>query len=287
MKISVIMIDGGFRENTYGAKYFSEQTFDDNEFEVIWVEFYSQVSKDVTQYRKIKIVTLNNQMSANYHSSYCFNKGIALAKGELIVIPDADQIVEPDFLTKLWNIHLTFDKLVVYPYRYDELSKGILASMDFSELERKCVLKNPTNYGGCLSVRRKWLLEINGYEQHEIFESGFHANGLDMYTRFKNFGLAIMWVPEIRMYHPWHPLTLHPAAQYTIQSEFIQWRSHNLQYLALLGINTSMNFEGFNMQTFISNFHRSDIKFKAEQPSLVLKFRKLIKQILISKNLFA
>ena len=34
MKFFVVMVYGGFRENTYGAEYFSRQDFPDSEFEV-------------------------------------------------------------------------------------------------------------------------------------------------------------------------------------------------------------------------------------------------------------
>jgi len=90
------MIDGQFREKTYGAEYFSRQDFPENEFEVIWVEFYTKVPEHVRAQKNVKVVTLNNPDDKMYHSSYCFNRGIVEAKGELIVIPDADQIVKPD-----------------------------------------------------------------------------------------------------------------------------------------------------------------------------------------------
>jgi hypothetical protein len=61
------------------------------------------------------------------------------------------------------------ENLVVYPYRYDEEETNKLNNVTFQELESKCVLRNPLNYGGCLSVRKKWLLKINGYEQHDFF----------------------------------------------------------------------------------------------------------------------
>jgi hypothetical protein len=252
MKISVVMIDGQFRENTFGAEYFSHQDVPDDSYEVIWVEFYSNVP--VRAQKKVRVITLNNPDDKIYHSSYCFNRGIVESTGELIVIPDADQLVRPDFLRRLSAIHLAYDKLVVYAYRYDEVEKGALKSLDFDELEKKCILKNPLNYGGCLSVRKKWLFEINGYEQHRIFGSGFHANGMDMCTRFKNLGLAIMWAPELKLYHPWHENTRVPADQYCIQKDIIQWRARNRGYLAIDGIEESKNLKTFNETAFMNWF---------------------------------
>ena len=242
MKISVIMIDGSFRANTYGAKYFCQQDFDSNEYEVIWVEFYRKTNEDIVKNQRIKLFTLNNGEEQVYHSSYCFNRGILEARGELLIIPDADQIVKPDFLSKAWQIHSKYDQLVVYGYRYDEISSGTLRSFEFSELEDKCVLKNPLNYGGCLTVRKKWLLKVNGYEQHPIFRTGYHANGLDMYTRFKNLGLAIQWKPNLKLYHPWHPYTLQYAHEQEVQKKLIEWRGNTLQWLAFDGIDSAKNF---------------------------------------------
>ena len=239
IKISVIMVDGNFRENVFGAKYFSNQDFPDSEYEVIWVEFYERAHPEVYKQKKVKVITLNKK--GTYHSSFCFNKGIMEARGEVIVIPDADQIVRPDFLKKVWRIHESFEKLVVYGYRYDEAEKGSLKSLDFEELEKKTFLRNPTNYGGCLTVRKKWLIEINGYEQHEIFSTGFHANGLDIYTRFKNYGLAIMWHKGLKLYHPWHPFTLKYTVEQKIQKKIIEWRRKNLNYLAFNGIDRKKN----------------------------------------------
>ena len=239
MKISVIMIDGSFRENTFGANSFPNQDFPHDQYEVLWVEYYGSPNPNVQKLPNIKILALNRD--GIYHSSHCFNKGITEAQGEIIVIPDADQIVRTNFLSTVWELHSKYDKLVVYGYRYDEICKGTLKSIDFKELEDKCILKNPLNYGGCLTVRKKWLDKVNGYEQHPIFRTGYHANGLDMYTRLKNLGLAIQWEPKLKLYHPWHPFTLSDALEYKIQKYLIEWRRNNLQWKAFQGIDSKKN----------------------------------------------
>ena len=239
IKISVIMIDGGFRKNIFGAKYFSQQDFLDDEYEIIWVDYFDKMEPEITLNPKIKGITLKKR--GIYHSSYCFNKGIERARGEIIVIPDADQIVLPDFLSRVWTLHQEYEKLVVYGYRYDEVQERILKSHDFSELENKCVLKNPLNYGGCLTVRREWLLEMNGYEQHDVFRTGFHANGLLMATRFKNMGLAIQWEPSLKLYHPWHPFTLSGSLEYKSQHQVIAWVKSSMLWRAIQGINPMKN----------------------------------------------
>lgn len=275
MKISVVMVDGEFRENTYGAEFFSQQDFPEAEYEVFWVEYYQKVPENVKKHNKVTVITLDHPKTKEYHSSYCFNAGIKAASGELIVIPDADQIVAPNFLSQLWQLHEKNEDLVVYPYRYDEVEDNKLQNISFQELNNKCMLRNPLNYGGCLSVRKKWLLKINGYEQHDFFSTGFHANGLDVYTRFKNLGLAIMWAPHIKLYHPWHPFTLADAAQYNVQKKVIDWRFKKLQYLAFNGIEPAKNEDANEIESLIKN----DLQKEAStgvKPSL---FKRVLRKI--------
>ena len=245
MKISVILIDGSFRQKYYGADYFSRQKFFPGEYEVIWVEFYSGQNPGLKKFKKIKFFDLKHDKRKMYHSSYCFNEGIRRASGEIIVIADADVIVRPDFLLRVWNVHINYDDLVVYGYRYNEKQKGQLEGLTFDELERRCVITNPINYGACLTVRKKWLLAINGYEQNEIFKSGFHSNGLDVYTRFRNYGLAIKWDKSLKLYHPWHEMTAKSHDNYSAQRKFINWRSKNLEFLTLDGIIPDLNSQTF------------------------------------------
>ncbi|MFQ5964306.1 MAG: glycosyltransferase [Candidatus Scalinduaceae bacterium] len=239
MKVSVILVDGGFRENIHAARCFSEQDFPKDEYEVIWVEYYRKPHEGLKNLPKVKVLILNNYNT--YHSSYCFNAGIREASGKLLIIPDADQIVPSDFISRVWNLHKSYDKLVVYGYRYDEIEQGVLKTHSLDELEKKCVLKNPTNYGGCLTVRRKWLIEINGYEQHPLLGTGNHSNGLDIYTRFRNLGLAIQWAPTLKLYHPWHSFSRQHDPIYDLQLELIEWKSSQLFTMAFEGINSSKN----------------------------------------------
>lgn len=278
MKISVIMIDGGFRDNVYSAEYFSRQDFDENEYEVIWVDYFDKPNLKLKEIDKVKVITLNK--TDEYHSSYCFNKGIEVAQGELLVIPDADQIVKPDFLTRIWEKHKKCNNLVLYIYRYDEIEEGYLNDLSFEELDKKCILKNPLNYGGCLAVRKKWLMEINGYEMHPIFRSGFHANGLDIYTRFKSLGLPIQWDNELKLYHPWHPTTLAFAPQYEPQKKMIKWKHDNLHYTAINGIDESKNLKD---RPILDIFNQFDIG-ASEGVSIInrqlnTRFKSLIKRI--------
>jgi len=227
MMISVIMIDGGFRERAHGAAFFANQSFS-GRHEVIWVEYYTEAHPDARSAEGVRVVTLGRPREETYHASRCFNRGIREARGEILVLPDGDLIVRPDFLERVAAWHAEYDRLALYGYRYNEPEAGTLADLSFEELDAKCVCNNPRNYGACLSVRKKWLEAINGYDEHPVFEGGFHANGYDIATRLGIYGLAIQWEPTLRLYHPWHPFTLANDAGYRAQFALAERRLKDL-----------------------------------------------------------
>ena len=236
--ISVIMVDGGFREKFHLIDYLNNQTLPREMYELIWVEFYDGIHPDLASKRDVKTVTLGHSRSLHpYHSSYCFNEGIRQSSGDLLVIIDADQVVEPDFLEKILEEHRRTDRLVMYVMRWDEPEEEHLDTIDTERLRRMTYIKNPVNYGGCLTVRKKWLYEINGYDLDPVF-GGLHANGRDLWIRFKNLGLYIMWHPTQRTYHPWHPNTLYnKKGTYDEQLKHISWKAKNLVVKANDGMN--------------------------------------------------
>ena len=226
------MVDGGFRENCFGAQYFAEQDFPSREYEIIWVDFYNKVHPELINYPQVKIITLDKK--GLYHSSYCFNAGIKKAKGELLVIPDADVMVEKDFLTTVYEEHCKTPNLAMYFYRLVQEEESFKKDdLSFEYIKQTCKLKGSSleNYGGCLTVRKRWLEEIGGYELHRAFASGAHANGKDVYTRLKNLGLYIKWHPGKFIYHPWHPGTAYVWAdrkRVKWQLEIVKYRGVNL-----------------------------------------------------------
>ena len=166
-KISIVMVDGSFRERYESIDFMAGQDMPTEDFELIWVEYYDTIALDLQ--RRIdarpgfRAVALGR--TGTYHSSYCFNHGIAEARGELVVIPDADVIAEPDFLQNVWRDHQASDRLVTYYHRHNEPKDKHTDTIELDHLRAVCELTNPSNHGACLSVRRHWLDEINGYEQ--------------------------------------------------------------------------------------------------------------------------
>ncbi|ASC71567.1 hypothetical protein XM38_025190 [Halomicronema hongdechloris C2206] len=242
-KISVVMIDGSFRENFSAIKYFGDQSLPSESYELIWVEYYNNVDKnlrrEIEKFPNFRILTLGRE--GEYHSSYCFNAGISESIGDVIVIPDADLVVENNFLEEILSEHRKNNELAMYIYRLNEPKELHQEPITLEHLKQVCILTNPTNYGGCLSVRKEWLLKINGYEQHPTFGTGFHANGLDIYTRLKNLGLQIKWHPTLRLYHAWHPFTEISDHAYKLQKEIIKYRERNLLTNTFCGIDVKRN----------------------------------------------
>jgi len=244
-KISVILVDGSYRSRLISVDALAEQSFPEQDYEILWVEFYNSITNELHQkeknYPNFKTYTLNK--TGIYHSSYCFNAGIQQAKGEVIVIPDADVLFKNNFLETVWQEHQKYEKLVMYVFRYDEPLRKQPANLSWKELETVCALTNPANYGGCLTVRKKWMLAVNGYEQHEIFKTGAHANGLDLATRFKNLGLHIMWHPELKTLHPWHPHKIWIIDPYRAQKTVIKHRALHQEIFPYQGIDPNLNRE--------------------------------------------
>jgi len=243
IQISVIMVDGGFREKFHAIDFIAKQTFPPQRYEIIWVEYYDRLHPELAdrlrKYSNCRSIILGRH--GTYHSSCCFNAGIKAALGPLIIIPDADLVFPPDFLEQVRAAHQDSEKMAMYVYRFDEPRHLHQDLVNLEHLRNVCVLNNPDNYGGCLTIQKKWLLKLNGYELHPAFASGFHANGLDVYSRIKSLGLQVMWHPKLRTYHPWHPFSLENRNTLFIQKQITRYRARSLRYLPYMGIDAEQD----------------------------------------------
>ncbi|MEQ9459618.1 MAG: glycosyltransferase [Phycisphaeraceae bacterium] len=237
------MVDGGFREQFHAIDFMAAQDLPHEDVELLWVEYGGAIHTDLqnrlSQHPNFRAITLGR--NDTYHASRCFNRGITEARGEVLVIIDADVIVEPDFLSRLWQDHQRTDNLAVYCYRYNEAREDHREQVDIEHLRSVCTITNPSNHGACLSIRKKHLLAINGYDTHPIFATGFHANCLDVYTRLKAQGVMARWNPDIKLFHPWHPSTAEHSINYQPQVHTSGWRARNLKFLPFRGIDPTLN----------------------------------------------
>ncbi len=211
MKVSVITWDASFREHLHTIDFFGRQNYEPSEYELIWVDYYAsrdEVHSKINQYANARILALENPLDQKWHLGDCINAGVAASSGELLIIPDGDIAVEPDFIEFVSEAHQKFQDLVIYFRRYDEPAQ--MSSQDsrhsLTYLKNVARLTNPTNYGGCLTLRRTSFERINGYETHPAF-AGPGCQGIETYTRLSNAGMAIQWAPDKKIFHPWHPLS--------------------------------------------------------------------------------
>jgi len=208
MKISVIFWDANFREHIHAVDFFGKQEFAQNQYEIIWVDFYQsndKVKQKINNYPNAHLYTLDENISKKWHLGSCINFGIKRSVGDVLVIADADIAVEPDFISYIADAHQNRDDLALYFPRYDEPKEAscVNSRVSLSHLCRYAKLTNPTNYAGCISIRKDNLNKLYCYELHNSF-SGPGANGLELYTRIRNAGLAVKWSPVKKIYHPWH-----------------------------------------------------------------------------------
>lgn len=228
--ISVITWDAGFRESFHTVDCFRNQSIATDQFEFIWVDHYSNIDarlrQKIDQMPNAKAVCL--EATGNWHLGRALNYAVNMSIGKILVIPDGDIIVETDFLEKVLTAHCGQTNLVLYFRRWDQPmppSGTPDKEIDIDRLKAECRLTNTTNYGGCISVPRKTFLEVGGYEEHEVF-SNAGAISMELYTRLKNLGAAIVWSPDVKIYHPWHVGSYPGSTDYlkklAVQKEYIR-----------------------------------------------------------------
>jgi Glycosyl transferase family 2 len=240
--ISIILVDGRFRERFDTIDCLGALDYPTDAHEVLWIDYYEvqeEAHRRLSDRSNMRAISLGRE--GTYHSSYCFNAGIAASRGEIVVLLDADVMVDPDFLHTIDEGHRANAELAMYIRRFDQPRRAYQPGCEsnIAFLKDTCRLGNPTNFGGCLTVRRQWLNLINGYEQHDIFGTGFHANGMDVNVRLRNLGLCVRWHPTARLYHAWHENTLADDAMYRVQKLVIRWRELNLVTTTFVGLDQS------------------------------------------------
>lgn len=209
--VSVICWDGSFRENFDAVRGALNQTLPREKYEVILVEYFEQVNPRVLamveQYDNARAVALGNPHPGRENEHVigaCINEGLRRARGDLIVVPDADVIFEEDFLEEVVRQHEQVEELALYFYRMDEPQTGRPVPRTIEDLRQVGQLRFPENYGGCLAVRKRWLEAINGYEEDPLWR-GYSSVDQDAARRLKALGLCIKWHPSKLLYHGYHP----------------------------------------------------------------------------------
>ncbi|MCK4373745.1 MAG: glycosyltransferase family 2 protein, partial [Candidatus Brocadiae bacterium] len=245
--VSVICWDGSFRENFDGVLCALNQTLPKDTYELIFVEYYERANPQILalaeQHENVQVAALGNSHPGkeNEHSiGACVNEGLRRARGDLIVIPDADVVFEEDFLEEVVRQHERYEELALYFYRMDEPETAWPVPRSIEELKKVGRIRFAENYGGCLAVRKKWLEEINGYEEDDLWR-GYASQDQDTARRLKTLGLSVKWHPSKFLYHGHHTGCHSPDPQSLkriyVQREIFRGREQALETLPDKGLD--------------------------------------------------
>lgn len=205
LQVSVIMWDASFRQRFHTFISLANQTFPHDSYELVWVDYYSNMPEVVKNERASQTSMLCLNGVFPWHAGKCVNVGIQKSRGKIVVIIDADVVVHSKFLEGIGRVFAENDNLVLHVHRWDEPEhhRGFL---DWERLSEVCILDNPNNYGSCVAVRREHLIAVNGCDEDPVFQRD-SAVFKDLHTRLVNLGLEHRWVESQRLLHPWHPGT--------------------------------------------------------------------------------
>ncbi|MBI5448430.1 MAG: glycosyltransferase [Gammaproteobacteria bacterium] len=222
-KISLILLDWNVRESFHVLFYLSQQTLPRDQFEIIIVEYYSQISPAIQKFgdQADTWITLDMPNTCYYHKHLMYNVGILLAKGDIIIICDSDVLVKPTFLTNILNKFETSKNIFLhldqfrnhnkdfYPFNFPSIEEVIHGSSNHVRGKTKGLLEteeplHSKNYGACFCALKKDLIAIGGADEHIDF-AGYICGPYDLSFRLLNLGKNEIWHDTEFTYHTWHP----------------------------------------------------------------------------------
>jgi hypothetical protein len=223
-RLSLILLDWSVRESFHLLDYLRHQSIDRDQFEVIFIEYYSRIAEPLKQFadQLDTWVLLEMPESCIYHKQLMYNCGLALAHGEVVVLCDSDAMVMDSFVETILGHFKDRQQIVLhldqfrntrrdlYPFNYpsfDEVigdgcannvngkTAGIVDGID---------PLHSRNYGACMCARRADLIEIGGADEH-IDYLGHICGPYEMTFRLLNKGFKEVWEETEYLYHTWHP----------------------------------------------------------------------------------
>ncbi len=223
-RMSIVLIDWSVRESFHILHYLARQAVPHSFFEVIVIEYYDRRSTAVAAHEDQVDgwVLLEMPRSCYYHKHLMYNVGIALAKGEIVLIGDSDAMVRESFVQSILDrfvedpgivLHLDQfrnNRRDLYPFCYpsfeDVTGPGCINNAGGKTagiVDRHDPLHS-RNYGACMCARRADLIAIGGADEH-IDYLGHICGPYEMTFRLFNYGLKEVWHEREFMYHTWHP----------------------------------------------------------------------------------
>jgi hypothetical protein len=223
-RLSLILLDWSVRESFHLLHYLRHQTVDRDQFEVIFIEYYSRTAETLKEFANEldTWVLLEMPETCIYHKHLMYNCGLALAHGEVVVLCDSDAMVMDSFIEKILGHFKDREQIVLhldqfrntrrdlYPFKYpsfDEvLGDGCINNVDgkTSGIVDRIDPLHSRNYGACMCARRADLIALAGADQH-IDYLGHICGPYEMTFRLLNNGFQEVWDETEYLYHTWHP----------------------------------------------------------------------------------
>lgn len=221
--VSLIFLDWSVRESFHVLHYLKRQTVRRDAFETIVIEFYGRESEAIRAFADEvdTWVVLEMPEQTYYHKHLMYNVGIALSRGEIVMIGDSDAMVTERFVERIienfrgGGIVYHMDQFRnsrrdFYPFNYPSFEAVVGAgciNFDAGKTAGISDVRDPVhrrNYGACMSARRVDLIAIGGADEHVDY-LGHVCGPYEMTFRLINFGRREIWDDEEFTYHTWHP----------------------------------------------------------------------------------
>jgi hypothetical protein len=264
---TIISWDCCYRNFFHTAYALSEQSYDPDEFEVIYVEqrtkeasdrFNHQfglpalgdVVRDLQSRINIRALYLGDDEDEPLHWGRAVNHGIGKSTGAVISVMDGDILVENDFLTRLDEEHGRSEpqilnlhrRMVQAPLRVPR-AWWMKQRVDFRSCLEACpdrydpIPAVANNYGPMISAGRSLWEAIGGYDEHPIWATGLSRIGEDTTRRLEiEAGDSSRVLPRTVSVHPWHPAgfrrdTFAGRRILSLQGQLVDWaREHKTSH---------------------------------------------------------
>src|SRR5918996_1876452 len=124
-KLSLILLDWSVRESFHLLHYLRRQSVDRDQFEVVFIEYYSRVAEPLKQFadQLDAWVLLEMPESCIYHKHLMYNCGLVFAHGEIVVLCDSDAMVKDSFIETIIGGFEKRDQIVLHLDQFRNLRR--------------------------------------------------------------------------------------------------------------------------------------------------------------------